>query len=442
MGNDHHVFHHRRVKLTIKQTIAIDHLEDDQTRQVLFGGGAGGGKSLLGCYWQLKQRLKYPGTRGLIGRSKLKTLKETTLNSFFEVCQMQGLVAGQDYVYNPTMSIIKFDNGSEIILKDLFLYPSDRNFDELGSLEITDAFVDECNQIVLKAWNIVRSRIRYKLDEHGLVPKILGCCNPAKNWTYSDFYKPATDGTLDDKKRFIQSLVTDNLHISEHYIENLKSLDPVSQQRLLHGSWEYDNDKNALMDFGSITDIFSNKHVTEGDAYITGDVARFGSDKTVIVVWSGMRVTKLVTLAQSSMVEVHDLVDRLAKEHSVARSRIAIDDDGVGGGVVDMLGCIGFVNNSRPVDKENFNNLKSQCYFHLAELVNRKGLYIVDQTHREDIIEELEQVKQKDMDKDGKKMVVPKDQVKELIGRSPDFADALMMRMYFELEPSGEYAIY
>ena len=73
------------MRLNLKQTKAIDYLEDDVTNEVEYGGGAGGGKSIVGCYWQLKMRLKYPGTRGLIGRASLKTLKETTLNSFFEV---------------------------------------------------------------------------------------------------------------------------------------------------------------------------------------------------------------------------------------------------------------------------------------------------------------------------------------------------------------------
>lgn len=71
------------MKLTIRQTQALDFLEDKKTTEVGYGGGAGGGKSILGCYWQIKNRLKYPGTRGLIGRASLKTLKETTLQSFF-----------------------------------------------------------------------------------------------------------------------------------------------------------------------------------------------------------------------------------------------------------------------------------------------------------------------------------------------------------------------
>ena len=78
------------------------------------------GKTALGCYWQLKQRLKYPNTRGLIGRAVLKTLKETTLVSLFQVAKMQGLSAGTHYKYNAQMSQIEFINGSIILLKDLY----------------------------------------------------------------------------------------------------------------------------------------------------------------------------------------------------------------------------------------------------------------------------------------------------------------------------------
>ena len=63
------------IKLNIKQTQALDFLEDKITKEIIFGGGAGGSKSFLGCYWVLKSCLKYPGIRALIGRAHLKTLK-------------------------------------------------------------------------------------------------------------------------------------------------------------------------------------------------------------------------------------------------------------------------------------------------------------------------------------------------------------------------------
>ena len=58
------------------------------------------------------------------------------------------------------------------------------------------------------------------------------------------------------------------------------------------------------------------------------------------------------------------------------------------------------------------------------------------------IIEELEQVRAKNQDKDAKLQIIPKDIVKNLIGRSPDFADSLAMRMYYEIDSNyGRYFV-
>jgi len=437
------------MELSIKQTIALDLLEDKTTNEILFGGGAGGGKTALGCYWQLKQRLKYPNTRGLIGRAVLKTLKETTLVSFFQVAKLQGLEAGKHYKYNGQMSQIELFNGSVILLKDLYSYPSDPNFDELGSLEITDAFIDEANQIEDKARNIIKSRIRYQLDENELIPKVLYTCNPAKNWTYSEFYKPQVDNTIAPNKRFVASLIDDNPFISKHYKENLLTLDTVSKERLLFGNWEYSNDPSTLIDYDKILDAFNSGYLPTGTLYISCDVARFGSDSTVIGIWDGLRV-KLHQYQGKSVVEVANIIKQFQADYKIPNSQVVVDSDGVGGGVADMIvGCKNFVNNSSPLEnpttrqKENFDNLKSQCYYKLAEYINDNKIFInASGTIKEKIIQELEQVKQKSVDNDGKKGIIPKDKVKALIGRSPDFSDCLAMRMVFEYTPKFAVSVF
>ena len=68
--------------LTKKQTIALDALERPEITEVLFGGGAGGAKSFLGCLWIILNCLQYPDTRWLIGRSKLKALKHYNVNNY------------------------------------------------------------------------------------------------------------------------------------------------------------------------------------------------------------------------------------------------------------------------------------------------------------------------------------------------------------------------
>ena len=429
--------------LTKKQGEALKYLTDSTTTEILYGGAAGGGKSYLGCCFIIYLCTEYDGVRCLIGRSKLDTLKKTTLNTFFEVCKAWNIEANTHYRYNASTNVITFFNGSEVILKDLFQYPSDRNFDSLGSLELTAAFIDECSQITEKAKQIVASRIRYKLDENGLIPKMLLTCNPSKEWVYGTFYKPYKEGTLETHRKFIQSLVDDNRHVSKHYKDQLNKLDYVSKQRLLFGNWEYDDSDDKLINYDAILKTFENTTVQPGKPYITADIARYGKDKTVIVYWSGLRAEQFITLDVNSVTEAANKIMELQRRYQVPLNHICVDEDGIGGGVKDILRCKGFVNNSRPIKGENYTNLKTQCYYTLADYVNRLQIYV----HAEKIglknaiLEELEQVRRKNYDRDSKLQIIAKEDVKTALGRSPDYADAIMMRMIYELRATGQYYV-
>jgi hypothetical protein len=381
----------------------------------------------------------YPGTRWLMGRAKLKTLKETTLNTFFELASK--LDIGNEFNYNAQSNVIYFENGSEIILKDLFLYPSDPNYDSLGSLEITGAFIDECNQVVYKAWQIVKSRIRYKLTEYNLIPKMLGTLNPAKNWTYKEFYQPSKNGTLKDYRKFIQALPQDNPHLHPSYLKSLLQLDNNSKQRLFYGNWEFDDDPSTLIDMDAIIDYFNPVHINDnGKHYITIDVARKGKDTTVYRVWNEWKCIDVVIFAKNTIVEAYEEARKLQAKYNVPNSQTIADEDGVGGGLVDMLRCEGFVNNSRALNGENYENLKSQCSILMAKKIqNRECGEVSNNTHVRDLVsEEMEQIKQKEIDKDTRLGIISKDIIKANIGRSPDHWDSIMMRYYFELKPKAK----
>lgn len=430
--------------LTPKQGDALRYLTDSTTTEVLYGGAAGGGKSYLGCCYIIWMCLNYDGIRTLIGRSKLTALKTTTLNTFFEVCSEWDILADKHYKYNASSNVITFFNGSQVILKDLFAYPSDKNFDSLGSLEITCAFIDECSQITEKAKQIVASRLRYKLDEYNLIPKILLTCNPSKEWVYSSFYKPYKENKLPKHRKFIQSLVTDNKYVSKHYQEQLNRLDSISKERLLFGNWEYDDSDDKLMNYDAILSTFDNKNIEIGDSYITADIARYGKDKTVIIYWSGLRAEQFVTMNTNSVTEAADKIKELQQRYSVPLSNICVDEDGIGGGVKDILRCKGFVNNSKALKGENYANLKTQCYYVLADYINKLSVYVRcdDISAKNAICEELEQVRRKNYDKDTKLQLIAKEDVKTALGRSPDYADALMMRMIYELKATGQYYVH
>ena len=85
--------------------------------------------------------------------------------------------------------------------------------------------------------------------------------------------------------------------------------------------------------------------------------------------------------------------------------------------------------------KEEYQNLKSQCYFHYAEKVQSAQVKVSCEVPMEKFIEEHEYIKNYSIDTDSKLRILPKDKVKEMIGRSPDITDSLMMRSVFDIKP-------
>jgi hypothetical protein len=420
-----------------KQKEALSYLAiDNECRQLLYGGSAGSGKSFLGCDWQIKRRLKYPGTRGLIGRAELKKLRLSTMATFFELCTKYNLIAGKHFTYNGQDHVINWYNGSQIILMDLADMPSDPDFGRFGSLEITDYFVDEASEVSEKCVNILNSRVRYKLINDN--PKGLLTCNPHKGWLYREFFDAQRNNSIRKDRRFIQALPTDNPHISPVYIESLQMLPDIDRKRLLEGDWDYDETKDRLYEYDDLLRCFR-PSTTLGDKFITADIARMGDDRTVIIVWNNLHAEKFVILKHKPINEVVDTINDLIKNHSVRLSNVLVDEDGIGGGVVDFIRCKGFLNGSKAV-RDNYMNLKCDCYFKLGELISSNAITF-EGTHKDTIVKELEMIRREKIDSDGKLRVTNKEDLKKRHGISPDFADAIMMRAFYELKKNfGKYA--
>ena len=407
--------------------------------------------SYLGCYWVFSQCLGVPGVRYLIGRKELINLRKTTLATFFKMVGELGFIPTDLFRLNSMTNTIKFNNGSEIILMDMAYKPSDPEYLRFGGLELTGAFVDESNECEEKALSIIKTRIgRQKNKECGIKPKLLETFNPSKNHVYYRYYKPFKNGEQEEHKVFIPALVTDNLYLDDVYIDQLRKADKITRERLLHGNFDYDDDPARLFDFDSLNDLFTFKPVLEKDyvptKYCTVDVARFGADLTTILLWKDFYVYKVKYFEKNDLKELVNYLEKLVVVEEIKRSNVLVDEDGVGGGVVDFFaGCKGFVNNSRQIEDKNkknviinFANLKTQCYYACADAVNTGsvGCYSsCPELVRNRLIEDLEQVKRKDPDKDEKIRIIGKDKIKENIGRSPDFGDAFMMRWWFELSP-------
>ena len=417
--------------LTEKQENAIDFLADEITDYIGYGGAAGGGKSVLGCWWLISLGRLLPGAKFFIGRDSIKDTRASVLKTWIEVAKQLGFF---DYKFNDTG--ILFGNGTEIELLDLTYYPyRDPMYERLGSKEYTSGWIEEASQVHYLAFEVLKTRVgRWKNEI--VKSKILCTFNPKKNWVDSTFYRPFANRKETVDTKFIFALASDNPYLPADYVKRLHELkDNATKQRLLFGNFDYDDDPTALIDYSQISDMWERNKALFGQKYITGDIARFGSDKAVIIVWHGFTILEIVTFDISKTTDIQNAIRALAIKYGVLLSHIVCDEDGVGGGVVDSLRCKGFVNNSSPIEPA-YSNLKSECGYKLAELFDYISFNVNIPEDKKDIINsELGQLKTYDSDKDGKLKILPKEKIKENIGRSPDYLDNFIMRMYFEVKP-------
>lgn len=426
------------LKPTIKQYQAWEALKTKD--EVFLGGGAGGGKSWLICETRLVNCYLYPGYRSFIGREELKRLMQSTYVTWCKVTQHHN-IHKDDWKLNGQYNYIEFKNGSRIDLLDLKFIPSDPLYERFGSLEYSDGAIEEAGEVHPLAKDVLGSRIGRHLNDK-IRPTLLITGNPKKNWTYQDYFKPHKTGNLPDNIAFIQSLYSDNPYTADSYKKQLAQIkDKATKERLMFGNWEYDDDPSSLLTYDAIIDLFTNPHSENGRRWMTVDVARYGRDKSVMMLWDDLTVYRIITFAKIGIDQLAEKVRNLAIEEHIPYSSIIADDDGVGGGLVDVLrGIKGFINNSRPLKDENYQNLKTQCYYKLAEMINNRVISIkeISTLDRTLLIEELEQLKTKDADKDNKLRIVPKEEIKEILGRSPDLSDSMMMRMFFEIKNTAE----
>jgi phage terminase large subunit len=430
----------------LKQKLAFEYLlGHPEITEIWYGWAAWWGKSYTWVAWQWMMCNQYPWYRGFFGREELKRLKQTTLATYFKFLWDYKIPECQKWNYNAQDSTIRFPNASEILLLDLAYLPSDPLYTRFWSLELTGGYIDESAEVDGQCISILSTRVwRWKNEEYSLAPKILEGFNPDKGHVYRRYYKPYIDGILPRYRVFIPALATDNKRLPRSYIEQLEKTNEVTKQRLLYGNFNYDDTPWRLFDYNKIVDSFSPKVAYNKRRYISCDVARQGKDKCVIFVWKWYNIIDYTIYDKSSITEIIEEIRYYQNKYSIDNQRTIVDEDWVWGWVVDWLGCIWFINNSTPISprwsknskylKRNYANLKIQCYFELARVVNDWLCYFdVDSEIKDKLSEELDMVMQIDIDKDSKVRIINKEDIKNKIGRSPDYSDACMMRCYFSL---------
>lgn len=433
-----------------KQIQTLELLNDDSTTFVGYAGSARSGKTVLMCCAAVFECFAYPGVRHLMGRKDMQMLWKTTWKTLTKVLDMFGLVLDEDYRFNGKHYEMTFPNTSQIIAKNLELKPSDTEATAFGSLEITKAFVDQSEHVELKIIEKIQERVgSHKSYEYGLKGKVMETFNPAKTHVHRRYWVPFRDNKESKTKKFVRALPSDNP--GKEAVEWLKQKEndyingdfsEVEYQKQVKGNFDYDDDPNALIETDAIYDLWTN--VTEGDEkYISADIALEGSDRAVLGAWEGLKLIDVLVIDKMDAEELLKAINKFKAKHGVRNSRIVFDGDGLGAYLKGFLrGAKPFNNNAKQIETKEgtqYQNLKTQCYYKLAAMINQGAisidkLAIRDDGIKEDLIQELGQVKRYHSEKDGKIKLQPKEVTIKNIGRSPDISDMLMMRMLFVLK--------
>ena len=428
-------------KPTKKQDEVFEIFDDDDTTEILFGGGVGAAKTyLMGSLITIKC-LQYEGIRVGLCRNELTTLKKTTVVTLLsEVFPNFGLLKDEHYKYNPIEGKIVFYNGSEIVFQELRHIPSDPNYTRLGGLLLTFAVIDEAGETEAKGKEILQSRIgRWRNESYKIKPLLVMTCNPSRNFLYDDFYLADKEGTMPYYRKFVNATGLDNPYLSDAYIENLKrTLTPSEVSRLLMGNWESQDDPDSLVSSDDIMEMYDHSidMNTDTTKYISADIA-FKQDGCILFVWEGNDVIDIIKVGKTEV--VLDRIKETAREYGVQTRHIAYDSDGVGQFIKQYLrSAKAIINNGKVLKGENYINLKSQLYYKLGELVREGKIKMKTNKFKKELEGELLSIKRKVRATSESKMEInSKADQKKLIGHSPDYADAMAYKMIFQYSQGG-----
>lgn len=168
----------------------------------------------------------------------------------------------------------------------------------------------------------------------------------------------------------------------------------------------------------------------KGRKKIGVDVARYGDDRTVVLVRDDRCVVDVKVTEKQSLMETVGLIRSVADSHRVDENDIFIDDTGVGGGVTDRLHELGIdvvpVNFGEAArDRETFLNCRTELYWTAKSRLEEESqnkFYIPKEWAP--LAKELTWPRYK-LRSDGRIQLESKDDIKKRKKASPDLADAL-----------------
>lgn len=393
-----------------------------QSRYKILYGGRASGKSYSVAEHLVRLTASYK-LKVMCIRQFQSNIKESVYSLLKDIIYKEGF---KDEFEVLSTTIRHKITGSEFIF-----YGVNRNFMEIKSTEGVDIlYSEESHGLTKEQWDVINPTIR---KEHS---EIFLLFNPQHrgDFVWQRFVEKPHEDSLVLKLNY-----TENPYLSEtmkRVIAEAKTEDEEEYEHIYLGVPREGDDK-ALLTYAEVEYAMNDNldGVDKSGIFSYGvDVARYGSDKGCLTKRRGYHIYGLKSYNKYSTMELANAVSNEVSQEDKRPNAIFVDTIGVGAGVYDRLEEKGFnsidSNASMKADSNDiYVNKRAEMYFLLRDFIRKGGKIPNDK----ELKEELLAIRYIYSKVSGKIQIQSKDEIKDLIGRSPDKADSVALHFFSEV---------
>lgn len=432
-----------------KQQQVMEAINNPDIHTIILIGSVGTGKTDIAAHAGISIAYQFPKTYFPVFRQNISTAKKSIIPSYLNVLDRMNFVEKEDYIHNKSDHTIFFPHSKSTIIFAEADITKDRDAKKLKGINASANHIDEADELNQLMFNTAVSR-RGRMNESGQPSLSIITMNPNDTHLREKYYKPWKNpekyGPLPKGVIVIEFTIEDSWQ-TKIDIDNMLSNPKPWVERYINNNWEYNDDDSSLFKYryfaAAVTDSL-NGSAPRFEGY---DVARSGTDRSVMALWYGKTGSSVKTLVDIQIFKEKDeqiMTDDQALEvikyttqNAVLPEHVSIDAVGVGVGVVDHMKSKGmkvleFVSGGKPTS-EKYEDLRSQVIFEFSQGLEKGEIKIFEGCpfRNELISEAMSHIHTIT----GKKLKVEsKEEIKKRTGGlSPDIFDAVIMGLYPQL---------
>lgn len=368
------------------------------------------GKSYALSIWIVLQCLKNPGIRGIIIAQNYRALTLVLIREIKNRCNEFGITIE----HNKSNNELVFPNGSI-----LYGFSAESPDAVLGLTEISLLAIDEAAYTNEEIYNNARDRMR-----GSKYPSRVRLISSPSNTRVQNWFSTLCKNYSD---KVIHATAFDNPFTSQSFkdelVERYGEGTPLYRQQVLGEIFDAD----VVSQIIKRSDFRQDKTANDNVYYLGMDCSGMGADKDVIVIIDKYGIVDISEFSHAdTFIKVNRINDYYNKYHF--KCGYLDNTGGYGQGILDLcksknlpIDGINFAN--KAFNEELYPNARTEMYLEAAKEI-KDGFYVYDIVKEEFIAQEIT------INNKGQSSLISKKDIKEVLGHSPDYSDAVSLAIY------------